>query len=92
MGPARLWPIAPLPPIVFEFDKGVGDCAIAAAIYAGESRLLFFGLNGYCKYVDVSDPALPTKNDWPSCAAVAELELMLVSVDGATCCCCLLNE
>lgn len=77
---------------------GVGDCAIAAAIYAGESRLLFLGLNGCCKYVEVSDPGFTTKPDWPELLTrwlswpVAELELILVSVDGAAYCYCLLNE
>ena len=41
-------------------DIGVGDWARAAAVWAGESRLLFFGLmrGGYCRYCvcDVSTP------------------------------------
>ena len=47
MGPTRLWPVAP--PMVFELDMGVGDWAMAAAVCAGESRLLFFGLRGCCR-------------------------------------------
>lgn len=55
----RLCPVAA--PMVLELvDIGVGDWARAAAVWAGESRLLFFGLmrGGYCKYCvcDVSTP------------------------------------
>ena len=39
--------------MVFELDMGVGDWAMAAAVWAGESRLLFFGLRGCCRYVYV---------------------------------------